>query len=705
MKRGEKGTRGKTTGKPAMSPQGACRSLPPSFALDADAMSRAAQNGTVVVTFTNRMQSLFALNWARRLQVVGLRSLVGVSQQLDSTTNEAMTDAGAVLFCAETANMMASNGQAGRWAEALPVLRMARQLSLSVLLSDSDIAWVRNPLPYFAAAVASHPRLDLLMMTDRAFNGYSHAPLRIQPPRLPPAWSERAVRDASLKSQHSVDLELEPGYESSISYNIGVILFLSHALQKHEEMIGRWVVSVGGDSSSSHSRRGELASWDQEPINKKVLQVGLRSDAEDRRLVRVDSGRLAMGVLPMLQFTTAFTYFMHGKRRESLRARPYCVHAIFAHGKDVDRKVAIFREEMLWHDPPAYYEVPRGTAGFLVGETALPPSLRATGGFDMIVFQLRQVHMLFRLAALTNRTLVLPRLRCGERPMAYPCYAWYHRAMAYFGLNTDKVPMPEFCPMYYWLDLARIRQLPVRTREPSFLDNPRTPSSIRSSVARLRFCQRAPCAAGSVGSNAASTSRTSSSDVVHLPATASASELIEALNGVPARAKVLRVQHVHWLSLLPEKQQLPDSSIRRDPQMAATPSVLPATMPSKSALEAVTRGFWCTACPVTRRGAVISELNRSVVRELETFCKTEARGRLGRGPQMHSCCPHGQKLPCHTCSSTERRAVNESKLKWPNDLWIPLYASLELPSGAGENGVWPRCTHPLCTGADRKRFP
>ena len=244
-------------------------------------MSRAAQNGTVFVTFTNRMQSLFALNWARRLQVVGLRSLVGVSQRLDSASNEAMTLAGAVLFCAETAGMMASNGQAGRWAEALPVLRMARQLSLSVLLSDSDIAWVRNPLPYFSAAIASHPRLDLLMMTDRAFNGYSHAPMRIQPPRLPREWSERAVRDASLKSQHSVDLELEPGYESAISYNIGVILFLSHALRQHEEMIGRWVVAVGGGGSSSHSRRGELASWDQEPINKHVLQVGLRSDAEE----------------------------------------------------------------------------------------------------------------------------------------------------------------------------------------------------------------------------------------------------------------------------------------------------------------------------------------------------------------------------------------------------------------------------------------
>ena len=53
--------------------------------------------------------------------------------------------------------------------------------------------------------------------------------------------------------------------------------------------------------------------------------------------------------------------------------------------------------------------------------------------------QTRQVEVAARLAMLLNRTLVLPRLRCGEKPMAYPCYAWYHRAMAYFGLNHDKV--------------------------------------------------------------------------------------------------------------------------------------------------------------------------------------------------------------------------------------------------------------------------
>ena len=361
-----------------VAPSGTCKNLPKEYALAPDLMRQATTNGTVFVTFSDKHLSAFALNWARRLQVVGLRSLVGVSERLDASAEKAAKEAGALLFCAEKAGLMAANGQAGRWAEAVPVLRMARKLSLSVLLSDADIAWIRNPLPYFAAARASHPRADLLMMTDRAFNGYSSMPLSVQPravrggsvikgtaaaalpsqQRSSPAWRRDeafAPKDAAWRADESftrgagggggggeedfVELELEPGFESSISYNIGVILFCDHALRHLEAMITRWVAAVGGSGgggSGGGGRKGKgpkLAVWDQDPINKQVLQVGLRPDAADKRLVRVDSGRVAMGVLPMLQFTTSFTYYMQRKRRESLRARPYCLHAIFAHGK------------------------------------------------------------------------------------------------------------------------------------------------------------------------------------------------------------------------------------------------------------------------------------------------------------------------------------------------------------------------------------
>ena len=749
----------------SMAAKGVCRKLPASFALTRQSMLDVSSNGTVFVTFSDRKLSMFALNWARRLQAVGVRSLVGVSERLDEATERAIREAGASLFCAEKADMMVANGQAGRWAEAVPILRMARMIGLSVLLSDADIAWIRNPLPYFAAARATHPGIDLLMMTDRAFNGYTASPLRVQPPRDSAARAARmgthragnpilgglrriagaAARKGGQGGDGTatggdVDLDLEPGFESSISYNIGVILFCRHALRQLEDMVGRWVLAVGGvydDETSSRpassrlfgrAHRPVLAAWDQEPINKQVLQVGLAPDGSDRRLVRVDRGRIAMGVLPMLQFTTAFTYHAQRRRRDSLRARPYCLHAIFAHGKDTDRKISIFREERLWHDPPEYYD-PRADdgktpAGLLVADPVVLPSLRAQGGFEILQAQLAQVRAALRLAALLNRTLVLPRLKCGERPLAYPCYAWYHRAMAYFGLNTDKVSMPEYCPMYYWLDLRLLTQLPVATREPSFLDNPRTPSSLKSSVGRIKLCARSPCgegeAAGGDGGGGSGEGSSSSGNggggfgggggdgsIVHVAGTASPSELLAALRANPQveRARVLRVQHMQWLSLS-------DTALRSGGDHGGDPGFRPLTsarLPSRQTLEQLTKGFWCSACPVTRRGAVIHELNRSSLHMLETFCKTEARGRLGLGPPMRSCCPHGQRLPCHQCQPNERGTINETHLPWTTRAWIPLYARLELPKSAmGASmgaGSWPVCTHPLCTGADRKNFP
>ena len=778
-----------------------CAKLPPSYLLSFTAMKNAASNGTVFVTFTDNRLSPFAINWARQLHAIGLRSLVGTAELLGESAESALSAAGARIFCADRVGLMAANGQAGRWAEAQLVLRLARRLSLSVLLSDADIAWIRNPLSYFDAVRASHPGLDLLMMTDRAFNGYSSAPLKIQPATITPSHSGlhglRRSKARSLlaggaapsSSPGGVDLELEPAYESSISYNIGVIWFCAHALVPLEEMLGRWVVAVGGGSGAGvaagrasgggtskiigtkfgggrrlsqlfgttrslwstsqpwsmpfaggrrlwGSSQPKLAIWDQEPINKLVLQRGLRKDSSDTRLARVDSNRLSMGILPMLQFTTSFTFNMFRRRRAALGVSPpYCLHAIFAHGHEAERKMSIFREEGLWHDPPSYYDPtlaapsssspppppppaaaenplkglltkrrrrsedetgpPIEHSNFLIAEPSIPPHLNKQGGFEVIMTQLRQIREAFKLAHLLNRTLILPRLRCGERSLAYPCYAWYHRSMAYFGLNTDKVSMPDICPQYYWLDLRLLAKLPVATREPSFLENMRTPRAVRDSIGRLILYANTSAAnkgkrfdSSTSGSNggggAAAAAR---ENVVHLAGGSSYTSLLSAYQPLSSY-RVLRVSHLQWLSHSATNARGMVSSMKH--------------------LDGVTAGFWCSACPVTRRGAVIHELNKSSVRELETFCKTEARGRLGLGPPMRSCCPHGQRLPCHECGKGERRTISEESLPWTTKAWIPTFAKLELSPREGKEskeGKWPVCKHPLCTGADRKAFP
>lgn len=170
----------------------ACHSLPQHLALSGDLVRAHNNGGVLIATFTNRLAADFALNWARQLHTLGLRSLIGISERLvgwgegaggdAGGGEEAFKLAGAGLFCADGPSMKI-NGQAGRWAEVAPLLRSG----LDVLLSDSDIAWFHNPIPYFRAVKQAHPHVDFLLSTDRAFNGYSAQQLAVQPEGRPSA--------------------------------------------------------------------------------------------------------------------------------------------------------------------------------------------------------------------------------------------------------------------------------------------------------------------------------------------------------------------------------------------------------------------------------------------------------------------------------------------------------------------------------------
>ena len=164
------------------------------------------------------------------------------------------------------------------------------------------------------------------------------------------------------------DLDLENAFDNKISYNIGVLFMYRHAAAQLEGLMGAWARAVveepGQGPQQGAKQRGKqkgrsppprsswwggapgkagapaLAAWDQDPINKLVIQRGMVVDPLDRQLVRTFDHTLSLGILPMLQFTTAFTYFIHRDRRESLGVPPFSLHAIFAHGKEAARKQA-----------------------------------------------------------------------------------------------------------------------------------------------------------------------------------------------------------------------------------------------------------------------------------------------------------------------------------------------------------------------------
>lgn len=57
---------------------------------------------------------------------------------------------------------VAKQPQGGRWFHVLPLLRTG----VRVIISDSDVVWLRDPRPYFARLEALHPRLDFTVSSD-----------------------------------------------------------------------------------------------------------------------------------------------------------------------------------------------------------------------------------------------------------------------------------------------------------------------------------------------------------------------------------------------------------------------------------------------------------------------------------------------------------------------------------------------------------
>ena len=677
----------------------------------------AAHENFLFVTFTNQASALYAVNWALQLQAIHVSGLIGVVPNKGGAVGARPSDfrrhvtairrAGSATFCT-TGEMIQRNGQAGRWQEVAPLLRYG----LDVLISDADITWFRDPRPYFRRARHVHPHLDFLLCTDRAFNGYTTT-------RMGPAERGAGGGSADMSVDDAGDLDLEDGPLSSIpSYNIGIMMLYAHAASNISAMIE--VLFLRAVSTPEYNKQGRqepmnggLARWDQGPINTRVLRGGRHpedrvlvlidralpvagdpfADAAGRRAARGPRVRLGMGVLPMLQFSNAYTYYIQADLRESLRVRPYSLHAIYSHGHDDYRKRALLREAHGWHDAEEYYRHP--TRAYMTYSTS--PSERAMreGGFDLILAQLKKFELALRIAMHANRTLVLPRLRCGNAAMAYPCYAWYHRATTSAGFRHDRVPMPQYCPSYYWLDHAMAESFPLR--ESSFLSNPRTPKALQRSRAVIQVCGGSNSPSCKAKEGAAS--EEGAPATVSVPPHASVAKLMRAFHHV-ASARVVHLADVSHLSLAAgEDRNLPPLPQRKGQVSGGIGELSP-----------LSSGFWCTTCVVTRRGGVLQEINRSTHRDLERFCRTEARGALGWPMSRQTCCnrktngvrqTEGYPGGCPVCEAGEHRTWNQSRLSWHMGQWLPLWAGLGSPT---EERGW-KCLHPLCSASDPVKFP
>nr|CAB3499050.1 unnamed protein product [Digitaria exilis] len=442
-------------------PRGSRMPSPRAFRLTRDMVAARARGGVIVVTFGNYAFLDFILTWARHLTDLGVDNLlVGAMDTkllrelylrgvpvFDMGSGMAPEDAG---WGSPTFHKM------GR--EKVLLINTLLPFGYELLMCDTDMVWLKNPLPY----LARYPDADLLTSSDQV---------------IP------TVTDDSLENWREV----------TGAFNIGI--FHWRPTEPAKRMAKEWKDLVLSDDKL----------WDQNAFNDLVRKVFGQPVEGQGDLVYSYDGKLKLAVLPASIFCSGHTYFVqflsfacscvcsvllistssvfifldYQAMYKQLHLEPYAVHTTFQYAGTEGKRHRL-REAMLFFDQPSYYDSP---GGFLSFKPNIPKHLLLDGAhnveshFALVNYQLKQVRTALAIASLLKRTLVMPPLWCRLDRM------WFGHPGVMEGTMTRQ---PFLCPMDHIFEVhVMMKDLPkeefgphIDFREYSFLENPSLPKEL-----------------------------------------------------------------------------------------------------------------------------------------------------------------------------------------------------------------------------------
>ena len=152
----------------------------PSLAASSTALRTAARpHGVLLTTFTDSGGLLTALSWASHIAKLGITPTVGIDGPRPAALPPRLAAqwraSGAVWYGlpgigAAAGGSAAANGHE-RWTVRWLGLAALLEPSVGVehiVLSDTDVVWLRDPGAYFGALSRLHPHLDVAIGTDHA---------------------------------------------------------------------------------------------------------------------------------------------------------------------------------------------------------------------------------------------------------------------------------------------------------------------------------------------------------------------------------------------------------------------------------------------------------------------------------------------------------------------------------------------------------
>ncbi|GJM95800.1 hypothetical protein PR202_ga12578 [Eleusine coracana subsp. coracana] len=248
-------------------PPGGARMPPPrAFRLTREMVRARARDGVIVVTFGNYAFMDFILTWVRHLTDLGVDNLlVGA---MDTKLLRELYLRGVPVF--DMGSKMATEDagwgsptfhKMGR--EKVLLINELLPFGYELLMCDTDMVWLKNPLPY----LARYPDADLLTSSDQV---------------IP------TVTDDSLENWREV----------TGAFNIGI--FHWRPTEPSKRLAADWKDLVLSDDKL----------WDQNAFNDLVRKVFGQSVEREDDLVYSFDGKLKLGVLPASIFCNGHTYFV-----------------------------------------------------------------------------------------------------------------------------------------------------------------------------------------------------------------------------------------------------------------------------------------------------------------------------------------------------------------------------------------------------------
>ncbi|KAF5460233.1 hypothetical protein F2P56_020116 [Juglans regia] len=421
--------------------------MPPlsTFRLSKELVQQRVKDNVIIVTFGNYAFMDFILTWVKHLTDLGLSNfLVGA---MDTKLLEALYWKGVPVFDMGSHMSTIDVGwgsptfhKMGR--EKVILIDSVLPFGYELLMCDTDMVWLKNPLPY----LARFPGADVLTSSDQV---------------IPTV----------------VDDRLDIWQQVSGAYNIGI--FHWRPTDSAKKLAKEWKDMLLADEKI----------WDQNGFNDIVRrQLGPSVD-EESGLAYAFDGNLKLGILPASIFCSGHTYFVQAMYQQ-LRLEPYAVHTTFQYAGTEGKRHRL-REAMVFYDPPEYYNSP---GGFLSFRPSIPKSLLLDGEhnieshFSLVNYQMKQIRTALAIASLLNRTLVMPPLWCRLDRL------WFAHPGILQGSMTRQ---PFVCPLDHVFEVnVMLKEMPdeefgpgIDIREYTFLDNPSMPKQVKESWLDVQLCQ------------------------------------------------------------------------------------------------------------------------------------------------------------------------------------------------------------------------